>query len=281
MAAASRLFRVCVRAYAPATPNGKKILPHKHIPAAIVIIARGYRPDCSRMNPHPRRCVRATTRGWALRYASSMAALSEKSASLLRISELYAIGRYFYKRIVSYFIFLVIKTASPMRRRTDGGRFDGRGRARKADKVSKCMYMYIDRAEGRITFPRKLIGAGNMLPSYFNHWSMLRTRARLRLWSGNCCERMHSSAGRARAARSPRTRGNTDGKMIVPPFAHASSARSIHRVSIFSAFSLRSSRIRPLVPGQMPWAVFISDSADESGSRRLSRDHTREYTSRS
>lgn len=42
-----------------------------------------------------------------------------------------------------------------------------------------------------------------------------------------------------------------------PPFARAFSARSIHRVSIFSAFSLRSSHPTTR-PGQMPWAVFIS-----------------------
>lgn len=92
---------------------------------------------------------------------------------------------------------------------------------------------------------RRLIRKGNMLLSCFNLCqASLREGPRLRraIVAGECIPLLPARV----AVRSHR--GNISGKMIAPPFARASSARSIHHVSIFSAFSLRSHLTRPLVP---------------------------------
>lgn len=72
--------------------------------------------------------------------------------------------------------------------------------------------------------------------------------------TGNCC-------GRTRVPVRCASAETSTGKMIATPFAHASSARSIHRVSIFSAFSLpliSPPTAAPLVPRsrEMPLGSF-------------------------
>jgi len=135
-------------------------------------------------------------------------------------------------------------------------------------KLTKSPEMYRDPKEGRIAFLWELIREGNILLSYFNH-PPVRTRAPVygQLLQANAF--LHS--------RKRPYRGNMNGKMNGISFcSRTSSARFIHRVSIFSASSLRSfqpdHRSRP-GHREMPRVLFISGSTDESGSRRLSDDH--------
>lgn len=105
-----------------------------------------------------------------------------------------------------------------------------------------------------------------MLLSYFNLCQASRpgevgARLRRAIVAGECIPpryaALHERERERERATEPVPRKHRRKNDRAPPFARAFSARSIHRVSIFSAFSLRSSHPTTR-PGQMPWAVFIS-----------------------
>lgn len=110
-----------------------------------------------------------------------------------------------------------------------------------------------------------------MLLSYFNHPTDARARVRPRLRAivtGECIPLRQY-------------RGNMNGKMNGVSFC--SRTLLLHVLFIayqfspllsYAHFNLAIARAPHRVPvREIPWAVFISASTDESGSRRLSDDH--------